>query len=78
MTLTLTQHPLAVHGQCMDPTGTLVCRMHETHVLGDDAVEVLRPRRPAFDPPWMLVTVLVAQHFTINHLGKRLCHSDHK
>ena len=25
----------------------------------------------------MLVTVLVAQHFTINHLGKRLCHSDH-
>ena len=38
-------------------------------VLGTDAVEVLRPRRPAFDPPWMLVTVLVAQHFTINHLG---------
>ena len=31
MTLTLTQHPLAAHGQCMDPTGTLVCRMHETH-----------------------------------------------
>ena len=31
MTLTLEQHPLAVHGQCMDPTGTLVCRMHETH-----------------------------------------------
>ena len=43
MTLTLEQHPLAVHGLCMDPTGTLVCRMHETHVLGDDAVEVLRP-----------------------------------
>ena len=31
-------------------------------VLCDDAVEVLGPRRPAFDPPWMLVTVLVAQH----------------
>ena len=62
MTLTLTQHPLAVHGQCMDPTGTLVCRMHETHVLGDDAVEVLGPRRPAFDIPRVLVTVLVAQH----------------
>ena len=62
MTRTLEQHPLAVHGLCMDPTGTLVCRMHETHVLGDDAVEVLRPRGPAFDPPWMLVTVLVAQH----------------
>ena len=31
-------------------------------MLGTDAVEVLRPRRPAFDPPWMLVTVLVAQH----------------
>ena len=29
-------------------------------VLGHDAVEVLRPRRPAFDSPWMLVTVLVA------------------
>ena len=62
MTLTLTQHPLAVHGQCMDPTGTLVCRVHETHVLGDDAVEVLGPRRPAFDIPRVLVTVLVAQH----------------
>ena len=62
MTLTLEQHPLAVHGQCMDPTGTLVCRVHETHVLGDDAVEVLGPRRPAFDIPRVLVTVLVAQH----------------
>ena len=31
-------------------------------VLGDDAVEILGPCRPAFDPPWMLVTVLVAQH----------------
>ena len=31
-------------------------------VLGDDAVEVLGLCRPAFDPPWMLVTVLVAQH----------------
>ena len=31
-------------------------------VLGHDAVEVLRPRRPAFDTPRMLVTVLVAQH----------------
>ena len=62
MTLTLTQHPLAVHGQCMDPTGTLVCRVHETHVLGDDAVEVLGPRRPAFEIPRVLVTVLVAQH----------------
>ena len=31
-------------------------------MLCDDAVEILRPFRPAFDPPWMLVTVLVAQH----------------
>ena len=31
-------------------------------VLCQNAVEVLGPRRPAFDPPWMLVTVLVAQH----------------
>ena len=29
-------------------------------VLGDDAVEVLGPRRPAFDIPRVLVTVLVA------------------
>ena len=28
-------------------------------VLCDDAVEVLGPCRPAFDPPWMIVTVLV-------------------
>ena len=31
-------------------------------MLGDDAVEVLRPCRPAFDIPRVLVTVLVAQH----------------
>merc|ERR1719506_138506 len=31
-------------------------------MLCHDAVEVLGPCRPAFDPPWMLVTVLVAQH----------------
>ena len=31
-------------------------------VLCDDAVEVLRPFRPALDTPRMLVTVLVAQH----------------
>ena len=31
-------------------------------VLGDDAVEVLGPCRPAFDIPRVLVTVLVAQH----------------
>ena len=31
-------------------------------VLGDDAVEVLRPCRPAFDIPRVLVTVRVAQH----------------
>ena len=31
-------------------------------VLCDDAVEVLGPRRPAFDIPRVLVTVLVAQH----------------
>ena len=78
MTLTLTQHPLAVHGQCMDPTGTLVCRMHETHVLGDDAVEVLRPRRPAFDPPWMLVTVLVAQHRATLLMTPRRLHGRHQ
>ena len=31
-------------------------------VLGDDAVEVLGPRRPAFDIPRVIVAVLVAQH----------------
>ena len=31
-------------------------------VLCHDAVEVLRPCRPAFDIPRVLVTVLVAQH----------------
>ena len=31
-------------------------------VLGTDAVEVLRPCRPAFDIPRVIVTVLVAQH----------------
>ena len=31
-------------------------------VLGDDAVEVLGPCRPAFDIPRVIVTVLVAQH----------------
>ena len=31
-------------------------------MLGNDAVEVLGPRRPAFDIPRVLVTVLVAQH----------------
>ena len=31
-------------------------------MLCDDAVEVLGPRRPAFDIPRVLVTVLVAQH----------------
>ena len=32
--------------------------MIATHV----SVQSHCPRRPAFDPPWMLVTVLVAQH----------------
>ena len=31
-------------------------------MLGDDAVEVLGPCRPAFDIPRVLVTVLVARH----------------
>ena len=31
-------------------------------VLGDDAVEVLGPCRPAFDIPRVIVTALVAQH----------------
>ena len=31
-------------------------------MLGNDTVEILRPRRPAFDIPRVLVTVLVAQH----------------
>ena len=31
-------------------------------MLGDDAVEILGPCRPAFDIPRVIVTVLVAQH----------------
>ena len=30
--------------------------------LRKDALKILLPCRPAFDAPWMLVTVLVAQH----------------
>ena len=47
-------------------------------VLCHDAVEVLRPCRPAFDIPRVLVTVLVAQHRATLLMTPRRLHGRHQ